>query len=167
MEPVPISDPEVISLTFTIVKLLIGGILLGLLFYFSKYAVSVFPADIANNKLLTRLILFAKLGSWGIFIVYALEQIFHNYPLVGRIATVFLIFIVIGISWQIIREFILGILIKLEGSYPINRRVRLKKIEGKIKSLGGQAHGDRNRKRGITTYSLQPYSQKPAISLPT
>jgi hypothetical protein len=138
MEPIQINDPEVISLTFTIVKLLLGGILLGLLFYFSKYALSLFPGDIANNKTLNRIILFTKLASWSVFIIYAVEQIFYNYPMAGRIATVILLFMVIGISWQIIREFILGVLVKFEGSYPVNRRVKIKKIEGKIKSLGSR-----------------------------
>ena len=135
MEPVQINDPEVISLTFTIVKLLLGGILLGLLFSFYKYALSLFPGDIANNKTLNRIILFTKLASWSVFIIYAVEQIFYNYPMAGRIATVILLFMVIGISWQIIREFILGVLVKFEGSYPVNRRVKIKKIEGKKKSI--------------------------------
>ena len=138
MEPVLMNSPEVTSMTLTFIKLLFGGIALGVLFYIAKYAISIFPGGISGNKTLNRIILLTRIGAWSIYTIYAIEQLFYTSPLLGRITIMALIFMTIGISWQTIREFILGILIKLEGAYPVGRRVRIKKMEGKIKVLKGR-----------------------------
>jgi len=135
MEPDQMNSPEVISMTLTIIKLLFGGIALGVLFYIAKYAISIFPGDISGNKTLNRILLLTRVGTWSIYTIYSIEQLFYTSPLLGRITIMVLILMTIGISWQTMREFILGILIKLEGAYPAGRRVRIKKMEGKIKVL--------------------------------
>ena len=135
MEPDLMNSPEVISMTLTFIKLLFGGIALGVLFYIAKYAISIFPGDISGNKTLNQILLLTRIGTWSIYAIYSIEQLFYTSPLLGRITIMALILMTIGISWQTMREFILGILIKLEGAYPVGRRVRIKKMEGKIKVL--------------------------------
>jgi len=100
-----------------------------------KRAMKMIPPEKTYIKKLDRVFLLVNIAGWIVFSFGAMEMIFRGNELYARVFSTILIFILIGISWPIIRDFISGIIIKLEGSYAINGWIRINNVEGRIKKL--------------------------------
>jgi small-conductance mechanosensitive channel len=138
VEPIVIED-SLISLPATISKILIWGFILGAGFFLLKKGIKLMPPEARVKNKMLGLFFWIKVASWILFSFYAIDLIFHDYPLVSRLCAISLVFILIGISWPIIRDFIYGVIIKLENAYPLNGNIKLESIEGKVKKLGARS----------------------------
>ncbi|PCH98173.1 MAG: hypothetical protein COB85_02010 [Bacteroidetes bacterium] len=127
---------EISGLPLTILKILFFGTLLGLLFAILKNGIKFLAAEKTYSKRLNDVFLNGKTIAWLIFGFWSIELIALKDPWYTRIFAMVLIITIIGISWTIVRDLITGLLTKMDGSYMVNGWIRVKDIEGKIKSFG-------------------------------
>jgi len=123
------------GVTFTILKVLFLGVVLWFFFLLLKRAMKMVPPEKKYRKNLERTFLLVKIAGWVVFGFSSMEMIFAGNSIYARVFSTLFLFLLIGISWSIIREFIAGIIIKLEGSYTLNGWIRINNVEGRIKRL--------------------------------
>ena len=109
---------------------------MALFFTVLKNGIKFVSADKPYSKRINEVFLNGKTIAWLIFGFWSIELIALKDPWYTRIFAMVLIITIIGISWTIIRDLITGLLTKMDGSYMINGWIRVKEVEGKIKSFG-------------------------------
>ncbi|MFH1321857.1 MAG: mechanosensitive ion channel domain-containing protein, partial [Bacteroidota bacterium] len=142
---------QIPGLPSIILKLLIFGALLWLFFFiFKKFVILLpfrksYPAGLMSYRVyrlsIKNIILIIEVVCWTLFAFWAVDIVFKGNRLFALIFSILLFFIFVGISWSVIRDFILGVIIKLERAFSINEWFKVtdshgRDVEGRIKKLG-------------------------------
>jgi len=126
---------HITGLPVIILKIFLFGGMLWMALYLLKRGMKLIPSEKALRKKLEWPFLVTKVASWILFTFWCIDLIFTNDPMLSRVFSMLLIFMVVGISWPVIRDFVTGVFIKMEGSYPTNSWIRVRNVEGRIKRM--------------------------------
>lgn len=135
------SDFQIPALPLTILKVLFFGVMLYLLFAIIKKIIEMqFMAPLRSKKVyrlnLNDVVLLAEVVSWLVFLSWSVQVVCKNNALYSLGLSVLLLAILTGVSWSILRDFVSGIIIKLEATYSINEWLKVRDVEGKVTKLG-------------------------------
>ena len=73
---------------------------------------------------------------WFTWVIWGIQRIFNNKLVSAEIIGYLILALIIILSWFAIRDFIAGIILKLEGAFNIGERIKVKEVEGRVKELG-------------------------------
>ena len=127
------------SLTLSVIKLLLLGTFIWLLFRMLKKGAELLLSEKPYKRAIDTTLFYIKTASWIIFIFWSADIIFNGQPLMSRAFAALLFCILIAISWSLIRDIVSGILIRTEGTFAKNSHVRIHGVEGLVKKLGYRA----------------------------
>ncbi len=111
----------------------------GIVLYFLLGAFRRLVSNLSSKKLEKRLQQFLPLLEgviWFGFLVLAIRLIFQNQTI--SVFTVIAVGLVIlaWFSWFAIRDLVAGLLLKFQGAFNLESRVRVKDVEGRVKRMG-------------------------------
>jgi len=134
------SNFQIPGSSLTILKVLFFGAILYVLFAIIKKIIEMqFMAPLRSKKVyrlgLNDVVLLAEVVSWLIFVSWSVQVFSKNNALYSFGLSVLLLIILTGVSWSILRDFVSGIIIKLETTYSINEWLKIRDVEGKITKL--------------------------------
>ena len=135
------SNFQIPGSSLTILKVLFFGAILYFLFAIIKKVIEMqFMAPLRSKKVyrlgLNDFVLLAEVVSWLVFVSWSIQVFSKNNALYSFGLSILLLIILTGVSWSILRDFVSGIIIKLESTYSINEWLKVRDVEGKITKLG-------------------------------
>lgn len=135
------SNFQIPGSSLTILKVLFFGAILYVLFVIIKKIIEMqFMAPLRSKKVyrldLNDVVLLAEVVSWLVFVSWSIQVFSKNNALYSLGLSVLMLAILTGVSWSILRDFVSGIIIKLESTYSINEWLKVRDVEGKITKLG-------------------------------
>ena len=135
------SDFQITGSSLTILNVLFFGVILYFLFVIIKKIIEMpFMTPLRSTKLyrmsLNDVVLLTEVLSWLVFIFWSVQVVSKGNTLYSVGLSVLLLAILTGVSWPILRDFVSGIIIKLEATYSIDEWLKVKDVEGKITKLG-------------------------------
>lgn len=117
-----------------------GMLAIFLLFRVGRFALSRFVQGVKLRSLLLKVLPIIETFAWIILAVWAI----FNYVIEGDskketgnvLFLILLIVLILLISWFVLRDFIAGIILRLEGAFDVHDFVRSAGVEGEVKKLG-------------------------------
>ncbi len=73
---------------------------------------------------------------WFVFGVCSLFMIFKSRSFVQALAIFFCLVFLVWISWFALRDLVAGLILRLQGAFPVNKRVSIKELNGRVRKLG-------------------------------
>ena len=73
---------------------------------------------------------------WFAWVMWGAQDVFSNKRLYTLIILAIIAIIIVSMSWFAIRDFIAGVVLKLEGAFNIGERIKVRDVEGRVKELG-------------------------------
>jgi len=131
-----------------VLQTLVAGVLLYFLFRLLSRILNIIPEH-RLRPALTRLLSAIEGIGWIFFLFWAVGKLFTE-PLYNTIATLFLLAIVgVWIAWYAVRDWIAGVLLKVQDVYESDQFIQLDDMQGRVTRLGylsmeiEQENGDR------------------------
>jgi len=113
------------------------GVGIFLLFRFIKRLVYYWIPKRQNRQLkFERLLPVIEGMVWFTWVIWGVQGVFNNKGLYTLIILVIIAIVLIAMSWFAIRDFIAGVVLKLEGAFNIGERIKIQDVEGRVKELG-------------------------------
>ncbi len=127
------------SLTLSVIKLLILGIVLWFLFFFLKRGSRLLLSEKSYKKTIDDALFYLRTTSWIVFLFWSADTIFKGQPLLSRLFVAAICCLLIGLSWSLIKDIFSGILLRTEGIFTYNSHIKSHGMEGVVKKLGFRA----------------------------
>lgn len=113
------------------------GIGIFLLFRFLKRLVNYWlPERKSRNFKFERLLPVLEGIIWFSWVIWGVQGVFDNKLVYSLIILGLMAVLIFALSWFAIRDFIAGVILKLEGAFNIGERIKVKETEGRVKELG-------------------------------
>lgn len=146
---------ELAVLEIVVVKLILAALILFALIWAFKMALKNAPFRKSVRARIDRIVPLLEGIMWLGFMLWCVGQLIQNEVWNSIGVLIILLLVVILLFWLVIRDYLAGIVLKIDGSIKLNDWIRIRDIEGKITELG-------NRIMIITTNSGEsvniPYS---------
>ncbi len=79
---------------------------------------------------------FAECLSWLTFIIWSIQYAIES-PEIASIGTSILLFVLfLGFIWFVLRDFMSGILLRMENAISLNERLQIKEVKGMVSKIG-------------------------------
>ena len=122
---------------YSVIWFILLGIGIFLLFRFLKKLINYWIPERKNRTLKYERLLPVLEGIiWFSWVIWGVQGVFNNKLVYSLIILGLLVVIIISLFWFAIRDFIAGVILKLEGAFNIGERIKVKEMEGRVKELG-------------------------------
>ncbi|HAS39081.1 MAG TPA: hypothetical protein DCS93_01315 [Microscillaceae bacterium] len=113
------------------------GVGVFLLFRFIKRLVYFWIPNRQNRHLkFERLLPVIEGVVWFAWVIWGVQGVFNSKGLYTIIILLIIVIVLIAMSRFAIRDFIAGVILKLEGAFNIGERIKIRDVEGRVKELG-------------------------------
>ncbi len=122
---------------YSVIWFIVLGVGIFLLFRFIKRLVNYWlPEQRTQQVKLERLLPVVEGIVWFSWVMWGVQGVFNNKLVYTLIILGIMLVIIVALSWFAIRDFIAGIVLKLEGAFTIGERIKVQDLEGRVKELG-------------------------------
>lgn len=122
---------------YSVIWFILLGIGIFMLFRFLKKLINYWVPERKNRTLkFERLLPVFEGIIWFSWVIWGVQGVFNNKLVYSLIILGLLVVIILSLSWFAIRDFIAGVILKLEGAFNIGERIKVKEMEGRVKELG-------------------------------
>ncbi|WP_299459670.1 mechanosensitive ion channel family protein [uncultured Microscilla sp.] len=122
---------------YSVAWFILLGVGIFLLFRFIKKLVNYWVPEQKNRQLkFERLLPVVEGIVWFSWVIWGVQGVFNNKLVYTLIILGIMLVIIVALSWFAIRDFIAGVVLKLEGAFTIGERIKVQALEGRVKELG-------------------------------